>query len=185
MSHNKICRICFESEPELVKICNCDCVMHLECAERWREVNKNNKEKYFSCEVCNAKYNLKTKFQKIDYVCYSFLYIVDSIFCIFLSLIPILLALTIFILVDHFLLLRFFNPGENVTEVRVIFYLLASLFYSIVFNFIEFTATCEINSLFCGVCIKQIKITKIMINLAKEQRKLRFQSSLKLLPIKM
>lgn len=45
------CRICFEEEGILKKVCDCNDTIHIDCLNKWRRYSGRTR-----CEVCNKRY---------------------------------------------------------------------------------------------------------------------------------
>lgn len=88
---NLECRICYESDGKLLKVCSCSGsieYVHHHCIKTWIEIFPKNHPNHYYCPVCKEKYNLNC--DKINYKEYendresdSFLKICLFVFLIF------------------------------------------------------------------------------------------------------
>ena len=56
------CRICLESEGELISVCGCNGTtkfVHKECIENWINRFTRDHPNHYKCQICNEKYNLQ------------------------------------------------------------------------------------------------------------------------------
>jgi len=66
---NLECRICYESDGKLLKVCSCSGsieYVHPHCIETWIERFPKNHPNHYYCPVCKEKYNLNC--DKINYI---------------------------------------------------------------------------------------------------------------------
>ena len=66
---NLECRICFESDGKLLKVCSCSGsieYVHPHCIETWIERFPKDHPNHYYCPVCKEKYNLNC--DKINYI---------------------------------------------------------------------------------------------------------------------
>ena len=55
------CRICFESDGKLLKVCSCSGSIehvHIKCIKKWIETFPKNHPNHYYCDICHQKYHL-------------------------------------------------------------------------------------------------------------------------------
>ena len=93
------CRICLESDGELLKVCSCSGsieYVHLKCIKNWVERFPVNHENHIKCEICKQNYLLdlsKNKTDKDSQDCRSLIFLLLGILCI-IGILIIIIILT-------------------------------------------------------------------------------------------
>ena len=94
------CRICLESDGELLKVCSCSGsieYVHLKCIKNWVERFPVNHENHIKCEICKQNYlldlNSKNKIDKDSQDCRSLIFLLLGILCI-IGILIIIIVLT-------------------------------------------------------------------------------------------